>query len=105
MLEENKLINIPGIEAIEVLKAMDYLVVSLDKIGSYYYDPENITDDVDKRIEQEIGRFIIDNKVLDTLANARALLSAKFNRELGEDDMDDVERATEETIYWGKPGD
>jgi len=39
------------------------------------------------------------------LAEVRKVLSSKFNNELGDDDMDDIERATEDTQYWERPGD
>jgi len=39
------------------------------------------------------------------LAKTRKIISSKFNHELGDDDMDDVERAFESIVYWEKPGD
>ena len=44
--------------------------------------------------------FIDDNQVTHRLASLRTTISAKFNLELGSDDMDDIERALQDITYW-----
>lgn len=39
------------------------------------------------------------------LAKVRGMLSEKFDNTLGNDDMDDIERAMDGLKYWSKPGD
>lgn len=52
---------------------------------------------------QETTNFIDKNEVTHRLASIRKIVSEKFNDELGEDDMDDIERALEKIEYWTKP--
>jgi len=44
-------------------------------------------------------------EVLLLLVKIRGALSEKFDDTLGDDDMDDLERAMERVKYWEKPGD
>jgi hypothetical protein len=45
-------------------------------------------------------RFVYDWKVAPRLAEARSLLLSCFSREVGEDDMDEVEREVADLEYW-----
>jgi hypothetical protein len=99
MLKSNEQIKLTWTEAIEVLKELNLIVVSLDKIGSYYMDKD------EGDFEKEITRVIVEWKVLRRLAEVRRILSEKFDNTLGDDDMDDLERVMEGLKYWEKPGD
>ena len=71
-------------------------------MGSYYADDTG----ADKQeYEKETTAFIDNSLVCDRLANIRARLSGSFDLSLGDDDMDDLERACEDIEYWQKPGD
>ena len=105
MLKENEIIELTGEEAISIIKEVNYLLISLNNIAHYYYNEKNISDTKRLEYEHETTNFIDNNEITKRLAEVRKVLSSKFNNELGNDDMDDIERATEDTQYWEKPGD
>jgi len=92
MLEENEKINLTGEEAITILSEVEYILISLRNIARYYY-------------HKETTNFIDKNNVTHRLALIRRVVSEKFNDELGDDDMDDIERELEKLQCWEKPGD
>ncbi|MDY7791793.1 hypothetical protein [Burkholderia ubonensis] len=81
------------------------MLISLRNIGRYYHADQNESGDVNLKYSLETTRFIDENGVTRRLAKLREMLSAKFDRSLGEDDMDDIERAVEDLKVWEKPGD
>ncbi|MBE6091134.1 MAG: hypothetical protein E7206_24535 [Clostridium beijerinckii] len=99
MMEENKQIMLTGNEALEILKEINLILVSLHDMGSYYMNKDTI------EYEKETTRFVDEWKVTSRLAKIRGALSDKFDNTLGDDDMDDLERAMEGLKYWEKPGD
>lgn len=107
MLEKNQMIELSGLEAISVLKEIEYVMISLKKIASYYYDRTYAppTEETDIEYALETTRFIDQNGVMQRLAKARGVISDKFDNELGVDDMSDVEREMELMKFWEKPGD
>ncbi|WP_262144756.1 hypothetical protein [Serratia ficaria] len=105
MLKENEIIELTGDEAINIIKEVNYFLISLNNISHYYYNEKNISDTKRLEYERETTNFIDNNKITKRLAEIRKVLSSKFNNELGDDDMDDIERATEDTQYWEKPDD
>lgn len=107
MLKENENIQISGAEAIEALREIEYVLISLKKIASYYYERANVHPTKTTSLEYalETTRFIDNNKVTQRLANVRKIISTKFNQELGDDEMSDVERELEAINYWENPGD
>jgi hypothetical protein len=94
MRPANNLITLTGQEAIEVLKEVELILISLHKIGSYYMG-ENI-----EEYQKETTRFIDEWQVTRKLAHIRKILSEKFDSTLGGDDMDDLERAMQDINYW-----
>jgi len=105
MLKENEIIELTGEETINIIKEVNYLLISLNNIAHYYYNEKNISDTKRLEYEHETTNFIDNNEITKRLAEVRKVLSSKFNNELGDDDMDDIERATEDTQYWERPGD
>lgn len=99
MMKENEQISLSGNEAIEILKEINLMLISLHNMGSHYMDKDT------KEYEKETTRFIDEWKVTHRLAKIRGILSEKFDNTLGDDDMDDIERAMEDLKYWEKPGD
>ncbi|MEJ2755550.1 MAG: hypothetical protein P8104_06900 [Gammaproteobacteria bacterium] len=99
MMQKNEKISLSGEEAIYVVKEINLILVSLHNIGSYYMGKEKT------EYERETNRFIDDWKITDRLAVLRETLAEKFDLTLGDDDMDDVERAMEGINYWSKPSD
>lgn len=107
MLKANEKIVLSGTETIELLKEIEIILISLHKIGSYYGTKwhEGKLDKEKYEYERETNRFIDEWKVTRRLAKVRCILSEKFDDTLGDDDMDDLERAMESLKYWTAPGD
>lgn len=101
MLDANKKICLTGDEVIDVLKEINFILISLHQMGSYYADDYAANNTAE--YEKETTKFIDDCKVTGRLAKVRSILSSKFDTSLGEDDMDDLERAMEDLQYWSKP--
>jgi hypothetical protein len=97
MLPTNKEIGLTFDEAISVLRELELVVVSLHKMGSFYADKDRLA------YEKETTRFIDEERITQRLAEIRGLLAGKFDRTLGEDDMDDVERAVADVTIWSPP--
>ncbi|WP_081064342.1 hypothetical protein [Burkholderia stagnalis] len=106
MEKANENISIPGSEALHILMELEYLLISLRNIGRYYHQgPGGSGDRESAEYFTETTRFIDENGVTHRLAKIREIISEKFDRTLGEDDMDDIERAVEDVKVWEKPGD
>ena len=99
MVPNNKSITISGEDLINVLKEIELILVSLHDMGPYYVDHDK------KNYEAETTRFIDEWQVTKRLAYVRKVLSEKFDLTLGDDDMDDLERAMESVKYWSAEGD
>lgn len=81
-------------EAIELARSLDFILVSLNQIGSAC---ERLGTEA---YAHETTRFIDEQKVTRLLARCRRVLSDKFSYELGPDDMSELERALSSTRYW-----
>ncbi|AMX18958.1 hypothetical protein SOI71_11450 [Acinetobacter pittii] len=97
MLEANKKLVYTGDEVLSVLQEIEFILISLHKIGSYY--AETLPNSYEE-YAKETTNFIDNNNVCDRLANVRKVLSRKFNNDLGADDMSDIERALENIDFW-----
>ncbi|WP_395005932.1 hypothetical protein [Undibacterium sp.] len=100
MMKENETIRINGEDLIEAVNEIEIMLTSIDKIFSYF----TYVDKRDTAFNEELSRFIVDWKVLNRLARVRKILSENFDDTLGDDDMDDLERAAHALEYWKKPG-
>lgn len=105
MLKSNEKIEFPGIEALSILCELEYLLISLRNIGTYYHEPSRASGDIHSEYCAETTRFIDENKVTQRLAKLRETISRKFDNSLGDDDMGDIERAVENIKTWERPGD
>ncbi len=95
MSKSNNKIKLSEEEALKIIVDLDQIVVSLDKIKSHF------TEDSDfQKHDKTLSDYIINEKVNQTLAQIRGLLSSKFSLSVGEDDMDDLERACSTNRYW-----
>lgn len=106
MIKKNKEIILSGNKLICALKEIEIILISLHKVSSYYSE-KFMEDELKFRTEyeKETTQFIDEWGVTQRLAKVREVLSEKFDNTLGEDDMDDLERAMEALKYWTKPGD
>lgn len=94
MLETNKKIALNGEDALEVLVDIEFILISLHNMGSYYSG---------KPIEdyQKATTDFIDNEgVTQRLAKIRKIISKNFDSTLGDDNMDDIERHMERIKFW-----
>jgi hypothetical protein len=94
MLEKNKKIVIPGESALEVLAEIEFILISLHKMGSYYSDKPT------EEYQRATTEFIDNEKVTQKLAKIRRIISERFDTTLGADDMDDIERHMEGISFW-----
>ncbi len=94
MLENNQTIEINGEDALEALAEIEFILISLHKIGSYYFD-KPVND-----YQKATTDFIDNEQVTQRLAKIRKIISTKFDSTLGEDDMDDIERHMEGIQFW-----
>ncbi len=97
--EANNRITFNGDEMLLVLQEIEFMLISLHKIGSYYFDKDK------SEYAKETTNFIDNSLICDRLAKIRTYLSSEFDLSEGEDEMDDIERACEKINYWTKPGD
>ena len=85
-------------DIIKVLEDLNMIVVSLDRIGSEYSEHEGRKND--EELNALLTDFIFDWDVNRKLAKARKVLDAAFSRELGDGDMDELEREFQGLQYW-----
>lgn len=94
MLEKNKTISLKGESALEMLAEIEFILISLHKIGSYYFD-KPVAD-----YQRATTDFIDNEKVTEKLAKIRRLICEQFDTSLGDDDLDDIERYLKNLEYW-----
>ena len=82
-------------DIIRILADLNLMVVSLDRIGSHYSDCRSV-----EEYHALSSNFLDDWKILQKLANARKTLDSAFSAELGDDDMDELEREFQDMQYW-----
>ena len=82
-------------DIIKILADLNMIVVSLDRIGSYYSECKSI-----EEYHALSSNFLDEWKILPKLAQARKILDSAFSRELGEDDMGELEREFKDLQYW-----
>jgi hypothetical protein len=94
LLAANQQIELPGAIALEIMREIEFMLISLRKISDHHlYTP---MDDFDKTVTD----FVYGARFPHRLAKVRALLSERFDNSLGEDDQGDVERYVEDLEFW-----
>lgn len=96
--DTNKQVTYKGEDMLLVLQEIEYILISLHKMGSYYCDKDR------RCYEEETTNFIDNSLICDRLAKIRKCLCMGFDLRVGEDEMDDVERACSGISCWTKPG-
>lgn len=82
-------------DIIKILAYLNMMVVSLDRIGSSYEDCES-----DEEYHTLSSNFLDNWRVLPKLSRVRTILDAPFSNELGDDNMDELEREFKDLEYW-----
>lgn len=83
---------------IQILKELEFIICSLDRINRYYYQERQL-------YEIELTSFIDDSEIGIRWVKIRTILTVELDLEVGEDEMDDLERICEDIPYWRKPDD
>ncbi|WP_369303269.1 hypothetical protein [Pseudomonas sp. N2-5-1-1] len=96
MLENNEKIVLPGKEALDALKEIEFILISLHKMGSYYAEKPGALEEYRKATTD----FIDDCAVTQRLAKVRRIVSMPFDDSLGDDEMDDMERYFSDLKFW-----
>ena len=94
---QNEKITYKGEDMLDILKELSFILCSLHDIGSCYAD---CIDEKRHEYEKETTDFIDDSRVCERLAHIRSKLTEGFDLTLGDDDMDDIERACCDIRYW-----
>ena len=89
-----KQVSYPRKKIVEVLRTLEEIVVSLDRIGSGAHDQTKEEHDA------TVAAFIQKHAIFKKAAKARRILSDAFSRELGPDDMEELEREMQGVRYW-----
>lgn len=85
-------------QIVQVLRDLNQIVVSLDRIGFEYADlPDRRSDE---ELNAILAAFIFEWKVFEKLASARMVLDSAFSCESGKDEMDELEREFQDVEYW-----
>ena len=90
----NNSITLSGDSALEALAELEFMLISLHKIGSYYMDKPA------EEYNAATTSFIDNNHITHRLAKIRSILSEPFDPSLGDDDMDDIERRVCQIEFW-----
>ena len=90
----NNSITLSGDSALEALAELEFMLISLHKIGSYYMDKPA------EEYNAATTAFIDNNHITHRLAKIRSILSEPFDPSLGDDDMDDIERRVCQIEFW-----
>lgn len=94
MHPEERCLIVKKADLIEVLRALEIIVASLDRIGACYAELES------DAYHKVTGEFIEEWDICSKLLQARKILSDYFPNDLGEDDMGELERALHDTPHW-----
>lgn len=89
MSKRNK-IQLTEEEGLKIIVELDQIVVSLAKIKNHFAEDSDF-----QKHDKMLSDYIINEKVNQTLVQIKDLLSSKFSLNLGEDDIDLVEKTCE----------
>lgn len=95
MAKSNNKIKLSEEEAIQIIVDLDRIVVSLDKIERHFAEEKEV-----QKHDKALSDYIINEKVNDSLAQIRGLLSSKFSLQVEQDDRDILERSCDTNQYW-----
>jgi hypothetical protein len=82
-------------DIIKILADLNMMIVSLDRIGSYYTELND-----DEKFNAISSDFLTDWDVCRKLAHARKTLDSAFSYDLGDDEMGELEREFQDLQYW-----
>lgn len=98
MNPKNEEIKLTGAEVLQMIATLDQFVRSIEKIKAYHADPRK--NKTQEQQQQALATYISEQKVGAEFALLHGLLCAKLDLSLGEDGLNDVERACQAHTYW-----
>jgi hypothetical protein len=81
-------------DILAVLRHINGLVVSLDRLGSAQGDMPI------EQWREAVVEYLLKSNAARNLSTCRTILSEPFSRELGADEMDELERELQGVDYW-----
>ena len=96
MLKQNEKIVLTGIEALDALKEIEFILISLRKMGNFYAEKPSAPEEYQRATTDFIDNYAITKR----LAKVRTIISRHFDDSLGKDDMDDIERHFSDLKFW-----
>ena len=93
-----KPVTYPRKKIIEVLRTLEEIVVSLDRLGSAEHEMSK------EEADATLANFIRRHDIFRKTARARRILSDAFSRKAGKDGMDELERKMQDVPYWKPRG-
>lgn len=93
-MRPEEMVMIRRADLMAILRDLNMIVVSLDRIGSCV--PETGRDANDRLLLEFLDKWDVWKK----LSEIRTKLSEVFSTELGEDGMDELEREMQDVPYW-----
>jgi hypothetical protein len=91
---EQEFLSIRRNALLSALRVIETIVVSLDRMGACAHEFS------EQQNNAILARFIDDWDTTRKLLYARHLLSEPFSREIGEDELNELEREMESVPYW-----
>ena len=93
-LHQEEHLTVKKTDILDVLRVLETLISSLDRLGSCHAE-------LKKETYQRLTTEFLDQwSICRRLTEARQILSAYFPADLGDDDMDELERALHDTPHW-----
>jgi hypothetical protein len=89
----SEIVRIEKEKLIYILKVIDEIIGSLDRISRKYRDDKSA-------LAEKILQYLQERKVAVSLADARKTIISYFSNEIESDDMDEVERILKNQEYW-----
>lgn len=93
MKKAARTITLSATDVEKIINDLSLLVVSMDRIGSTYYDRP-------RRLAVEFERFMQSAKAFKLLARARGILTEAYNSQSPEAEIDRSEEEAENLPYW-----
>ncbi len=93
-MRSGETVAIKKADLIDILRVLNTIIVSVDRIGSCIPETGRATND------RLLLEFLDQWDVWRKLSEIRAKLSEPFSSELGEDNMDELEREMQDVPYW-----
>ena len=92
-MSAKKNIVYPRKQVLEVLRTLEELVVSLDRLGS--------AEMTKQKRDSAVANFVQRHRIFRKVARARRILSEPFSTAVDVDGMDELEREMQNIHFWG----